>query len=401
MPFMRRSCVWSLGWVALALLSANAQNSIKVRVQGDVVFVPVEVNGHMLNFLLDTGSERSVIDSATAASLGLKGTGDLPIWKNFRTLVVGLVQHTTLRVGKSDFEHRDFAMVNLESLSRAIGTRVDGVLGMDVLELFVFRLSYSNEILTLNPPESGVQGTQLGLHRSGDQLFVSTGLISESVDLLLDTGTNSTNLSWTTWQRLWKTWTPSSVVEGIARAGNPTSSAFLVCLPSVRLGDVKIRNQVVRVQRTSDAGAFSSEDFGGILGSDVLRHFEITFDLKHDRVFLRKDENFQPDPYKYTTVGIQFGKDENGAYRVMSVWKDSPAMNAGIQFGDRINAINGQRSSSLTPAQVSKELHGEAGTPVLLTIERDGNSRTVSVKKRALLCADEGTKRSPLTPDPR
>ena len=75
----------------------------------------------------------------------------------------------------------------------------------------------------------------------------------------------------------------------------------------------------------SDQEVFSSEDFNGILGSDVLRQFEVTFDLQHDRVFLKGDSSYKPDPYRYTTVGIQIGKNGQGAYQIMSVWKNSPA----------------------------------------------------------------------------
>ena len=41
-----------------------------------------------------------------------------------------------------------------------------------------------------------------------------------------------------------------------------------------------IKNQVIRVQPQVASGAFAMEPFEGILGSDVLRQFEVTFDLK-------------------------------------------------------------------------------------------------------------------------
>ena len=53
----------------------------------------------------------------------------------------------------------------------------------------------------------------------------------------------------------------------------------------------------------------------------------------------------------------------------------------------------GQASGALTPAQVSKELHGLEGTPVIITIERDGTYRRITVKKRAC-CAQAVVLRS-------
>src|SRR5260370_32270492 len=125
-------------------------------------------------------------------------------------------------------------------------------------------------------------------------------------ELLLDTGTNSTNLSWKTWQQLSERWTPASIVDGVVRAGVPTPPAFLVCLPNLSVGNVTIVDPVVRIQRPVESGAFSTEQFAGILGSEVLREFEITVDLKHNRMFLTEDPYFSSDPLHYTTVEIQF-----------------------------------------------------------------------------------------------
>jgi hypothetical protein len=70
--------------------------------------------------------------------------------------------------------------------------------------------------------------------------------------------------------------------------------------------------------------------------SEVLREFEITFDLKPDRIFLKKDSHHRLDPFRYTTIGIQFAQNNQGEYSVMSVWKNSPADEAGIKIGDQI-----------------------------------------------------------------
>ncbi len=210
--------------------------------------------------------------------------------------------------------------------------------------------------------------------------------------LVLDTGTNSTNLSWKTWGLLTRVWTPKEVVEGIARAGNPTSPAILVCLPKVQVGNVALVDQAVRAQEQSDAGAFSSEDFGGILGSDILQQFEITFDLKNNNVFLKPDAQYKRDPYRYVTIGIQIAKNDLGAFQIMSVWEDSPAARAGLQQGDLLRAVDAKPIEALTTQQVSSMLHAREGTDIKLAIERDAVPSTVMVKTRALLCTHDQTR---------
>jgi hypothetical protein len=58
--------------LVLVTVCASAQETIKVSVANNVVLVPVRVSGRSLFFLLDTGSERSAIDVALVAPLGLR-----------------------------------------------------------------------------------------------------------------------------------------------------------------------------------------------------------------------------------------------------------------------------------------------------------------------------------------
>jgi C-terminal processing protease CtpA/Prc len=145
-------------------------------------------------------------------------------------------------------------------------------------------------------------------------------------------------------------------------------------------------DQAVRAQQQSDAGAFSSEEFGGILGSDILQQFEITFDLKNNTIFLRPDTLYQRDPHRYVTIGIQIAKNGQGGFEIMSVWKDSPAARAGLQQGDVLKAVDGKPVDTFTAQQVSSMLHAKEGTEIKLTVERDAVLSTFAVKTHTLLC---------------
>lgn len=370
-----------------APLYADAQDSIAIKIVSGVVLVPVKIKDRTFNFLLDTGSGHSSIDPLTAADLGLRSNGTKRIQKNFRDLVVDVTEADAIRIGNQDFNRVELAEVTLAPIAKALGMAVDGVLGNDILEQITFKLSYSGQTMLVGPLlKLGALGRPTALRRSGNQFFISVALISVPTELVLDTGTNSTNLAWKTWGNLARVWTPKETVEGIARAGNPTSSAILVCLPRVQLGDVLLKDQAVRAQQQSDAGVFSSEDFGGILGSDVLQQFGITFDLKNNRIFLRPDTLYQRDPYRYVTIGIQIAKNGQGGFAIMSVWKDSPAARAGLQQGDVLKAVDGKPVDSFTAQQVSSMLHAKEDTEIRLTVERDAVLSTIAVKTHTLLC---------------
>jgi len=366
---------------------ATAQESIAIRVAGGAVLVPVSIHDQNLTFLLDTGSVSSSIDPSTAAELKLTAHGTKRIQKNFRELVADVTEVGPVRILNKDFARLELTEVNLAPISKALGTTVDGVLGLDVLQDIDFKLNYSKQTLVIGPlAKLETLGVRTTVQRTKGQFLVNTVLMSVPTELVLDTGTNSTNLSSETWDLLTKNWTPGQVVEGIQRAGNPTSPAILVCLPSIHLGGVTLTNQAVRAQTKSDAGAFSAADFGGILGSDILRQFEITFDLEKNAIYLLPDIHYTVDPYRYTTLGIQIAKNLQGAFEIMSVWKNSPAAKAGIQAGDAIRAIDGQSIESQPLEQVSSRLHAKEGTEVGLELERNSKSLQIKVGTQTLLC---------------
>jgi hypothetical protein len=380
----RRALLILLLW---APISALAQDSIPIKIAGGAVLVPVKINDRTFNFLLDTGSSRSVIDPVTAANLGLVSEGTQRIQKNFRDMVVDITEVNTLTIGKQEFNHAPLDELTLAPVTKALGTAVDGVLGSDILQQLTFKLCYSKKTLLIGPlSKLGTLGKPTPLRHSENQFFVSVALVSVPTQLVLDTGTNSTNLSWKTWEKLARVWTPTQIVEGIARAGNPTSQAILICLPSLQLGNDVLSDQAVRAQQQSDAGAFSSEDFGGILGSDILQQFEITFDLKNNRIFLRPDTLYKRDPYRYVTIGIQIANNGQGGFEIMSVWKGSPAALAGLQQGDVLKAVDGKPVETFTAQQVSSMLHAKADTEIKLAVEHDTVLSTIAVKTRALLC---------------
>ena len=327
-----------------------SQERIKVRIENDAVLVPVSINGQSMNFLLDTGSEESAIEGSVAKRLGLARVGDAELLRNYSSEESPVVTAHSVVIGTQTFVDKRFSTARLEVVSGALGIPVDGIIGTDVLQASPFQLNYSKQELTFGPIFSFRKlGKEVDLVRSGGDFFVPLHILSVPVDLLLDSGSNSTNLSWGTWQKLSQVWQPSSVIDGVMRAGVRPPPAFLVCLPTLSVGESLLTDQVVRIQRPVSAGAFADADFGGILGSEFLRQFVVTFDLGNNHIFLKSDPLFKRDLYRYTTVGLQFARARDNTYAVMGIWKRSPAEEAGIRAGDRILAVNGVPSNRYPP----------------------------------------------------
>ena len=363
------------------------RSAVKIEVYNGSALIPASINGKHLQFLIDTGSSGSAISETLIEDLMLQEGDTTEAVGNYGTQSLRTVQIGSIKVADSEFHNQRFAALNLAGLSRALGVSVGGVLGNDILKNVTFQLIYSSQTARFGrTSELGDLGTPVKLKEVQNQFFVPTNLVSVNRDLLLDTGANATNLSSEVWEELSKVWTPKSVIDGIASSANSPAAAFLVCLPHLRVGNIEMKDQAVRVQRAVSAGAFSDAGFSGILGSDLLRQFEVTYDLGDSLLFLKPDPGFRPDPYKFVTIGIQFAKDVSGVFTVVSVWKKSPAAQTGIFPGDRIVSINGENAAEMSLEQFSARIHGKEGTRLKVKIKRENQLLEVTVKTQKLLC---------------
>ncbi len=81
-------------------------------------------------------------------------------------------------------------------------------------------------------------------------------------------------------------------------------------------------------------------------------------------------------------VGIAVTQVERGL-RVATVYKRTPARDAGIQPGEIITGVNGHSIAGKDADVVTSQIRGPAGTKVKLTIaSRDGKSREVTLTRR-------------------
>jgi carboxyl-terminal processing protease len=99
----------------------------------------------------------------------------------------------------------------------------------------------------------------------------------------------------------------------------------------------------------------------------------------HDKytVFLNPKEyaelNQGLDGGSFAGTGIVIQQDDQTKYiDVSNVVPDGPADKAGVQQDDVILAIDGQSTKGMTLQQASSHLRGKEGTPVQLTLQRDG-----------------------------
>jgi len=83
---------------------------------------------------------------------------------------------------------------------------------------------------------------------------------------------------------------------------------------------------------------------------------------------------------QYFGVGMLIGVDTGNRVVVMEPFPGSPAWKADLRRGDMIQAVDGKETAGLSSADVANMLRGPKGTPVRVTVKREGAPDYISTE---------------------
>jgi predicted aspartyl protease len=133
--------------------------------KGYLMIVGVSVNGSgPFDFLVDTGTNTTIVDPQLARELGLKPVGSVSLGSMNKAVRVNQYFLQTLRVGAASVSHLEALSSPLPGL-QAIQASIRGVLGMNFLLQFSFLLDYDHQRFEVFPfPEQAVapEGFRVG-----------------------------------------------------------------------------------------------------------------------------------------------------------------------------------------------------------------------------------------------
>lgn len=185
---------------ASAFAAPNSQDSstnthLRVRViAGYLMVVSVSINDRgPFDFLIDTGTNTTLIDPQLATELGLQPKDSLKLASLASATDVPRYYFQTFRVGPASVSNQEALAVPLPQLT-ALDHKLRGVLGMNFLLQFSFRLDYEHRTLELYPfPESAQvpAGLRVPVEINESRLLIKVGSDaspSGSWKLALDSG---------------------------------------------------------------------------------------------------------------------------------------------------------------------------------------------------------------------
>jgi len=142
-----------------------------------------------LSFVVDTGTSQTIVDERIARKLHLNHLGSVEqlapthVLEMRRTIVEGLSW------GGRTFKAWDTLTFDFSSISRYVGKRIDGLLGLNLLCQTSFQIDYQSRKIHFESrprPENSVQ-----FEPNVPILIVDSRIDGHSVKLLLDTGSDS------------------------------------------------------------------------------------------------------------------------------------------------------------------------------------------------------------------
>lgn len=226
------------------------------------------------NLLLDTGTSPSMIDQKVSAKLGLQGTAkDIAL---FNTKVTGqMVTLNDIEMGPLHPRNVQVMVADFSKVMDGLGTRIDAVIGLDVLGATSFTLDYQKHRIYFRataerhvvPFTAGPQFITVNLQAGGRDLH-----------LLLDTGTPHLVLFQQALRRL--DYDPTRV-SGTGQNISGTVAYTTVILEKTRLGREEMGPQRVAVvagEETSRAG------YDGLVGISLLRPKRLSFDFERQLI---------------------------------------------------------------------------------------------------------------------
>lgn len=413
----------------------NAQNNFEIKdakkvvipfkLINNLIFIPINVNGVELTFLLDTGVVETTIFSLDNKEMQLSsmekarfsGLGGTKVNDGFKS------DHNIGKIGKNYINDSLLLYVILDeefNISPHVGIPVNGIIGYHFFKNHPVLIDYISKKITVYNDENlfkkkirNCNELEISIEKDKPYIIAGVEMTNEKKDskLLIDLGNSDPIWLFPTLIKDF-VYNRPNIEDYLGRGFNGDIYGKRSRIHNFYLGNYKFSKPL-----TAMPDEFSIQhinlvkDRKGSIGGDIMSRFTVAFDYRKEKIYLRKNRNFD-DPFHFNMSGLDFKQDgmqwekdyitletnnknkfgeiqtfnSNLQYKfilkplfsIAGVRKDSPAYKAGLMKDDQLISINGKKTVDMTLHKIIEMMKSEEGKMIKMIITRKGLKREFS-----------------------
>lgn len=400
-------------------ISDQEKVSIPFKLINNLIFIPINVNGSELTFLLDTGVSETIIFSLEDKELNLYETEKI----KFTGLggsesIEGLKSVNNVAKISNNFINTSFTLFIILSedfnISSHVGIPVNGIIGYHFFKNHRVFIDYIAQKITIyNNPEKLDKKIKkftivpISIEENKPYFYAGVEMTNtlEKEKLLIDIGNSDPIWLFPTLIKDF-VYNRPNIEDFIGRGFNGDIFGKRSRIHHLYIENFKFTKPLIAMpDEYSIQHVNMVKDRKGSIGSEILRRFYVVFDYPNQLIYLKKNSHFD-DPFSFNMSGLDFKHDgmewkeeklgfdsaksdkiNDGTnvfkssfqvqfvlkpmFSIAGVRKDSPAYKAGLLANDKLISINGKKASEFTLQKIFNLMKSEEGKTIKIVVLRN------------------------------
>lgn len=274
------------------VLAAEGAQTVPLLDRGQHVACTVTIAGKPFAFLIDSGAQNVLLDSAIAKTLALPELGSLEVRGATRSGGLHVLKLPRLDIAGAHLDDLVASSIDLQGSTRG-AVRLDGILGYPFFAASLVELDFARHTMRFGPPGSfAPRGRKIALDLDRgipEAIFRVNGHMDAS--FIVDTGNGGEMLLYRPFIDAHPGVVPFSSRGSVNFGLGGAAATYRTQLDEIEVGDAHLYRRAVDVV-LAKKGAFADRVDAGNVGLGVLRNFVVTFDLGHDALYLERGASF-------------------------------------------------------------------------------------------------------------
>ncbi|WP_343660744.1 PDZ domain-containing protein [Chryseobacterium sp.] len=410
----------------------NAQNSFELintkkavipfKFINNLIFIPINVNGAELTFLLDTGVSETILFSLENKEIKLSNVEKMKFSGLGGSVSIdGLKsERNTGKIGEEIINTSMSIYIILDeefNISSHVGIPVNGVIGYHFFKDHPVSIDYSSKKITiyenadlLKKKTKRFEEFAITIEKDKPYLHAEVEMTNEKKDskLMIDLGNSDAIWLFPTLIKNF-VYNRPNIDDFLGRGFNGDIYGKRSRIHNFYLGNFKFEKPLTAMpDEFSIQHVNLVENRKGSVGNEIMRRFTVIFDYTNQKLYLRKNRFFD-DPFHFNMSGLDFRQDglewqedrvkietqksamvsaevykDSFQYKfslkpifsISGVRKDSPAYEAGLKKDDKVLSINGEKTSDMTLEKIVELMKSNEGRNITMVIRRKNEELT-------------------------